>query len=163
MTEHTSQCPFVYEDGERCADFEGHEAYNMACGHLRPTKTEPEPTPVPHRLQRVASPLRSIAAIAVALSAGMMGSSRSPSRPRLEPMPLPISPEEEEERRMMRSSTYGRAGSQPLPRAFYSSRLMPGEDLVSTFDAAQKRARDEAALQAAKEKRERKAKKRRGG
>jgi len=64
------------------------------------------------------------------------------------------------------SSMYGRVGgAQPVPRAFYSERPLPGDDapsLVEEFDDSMRRQRDLTALRDAREKRDRKNKKRQG-
>ncbi len=173
------RCRFHYEDGEQCADDEGHEEYAMACGHLRnaPPRLAPEPERKPAMIR---NPMRSLATLAIAMSAGLMGMGR-PESPRLPPLPpkdpLPGSPEDKEAyrkllhepkksipiddpeaRRIHRSSTYGRSfdhildpwGGGPLP------------EMDTLLRQAEKRASDERHLRAAQEKRERRAKRRRG-
>lgn len=170
MLEGPVRCPFVYEDGEQCADNEGHEEYAMACGHLRMApRSEPRPVVVEGPRARHVAPLGRMAAIAMVLAAGMGHMPGAPSRPRLDPLPPP--PDPEAIRKVRASSMYGRVGgAQPVPRAFYSGRLLPGEDpaengrsLVDEFDRSMQRQRDLEALRLAAEKRERKAKKRKGG
>ncbi len=155
-------CPFVYEDGRKCADKLGHEEYALNCGHLPPAPdTLPEPKvqrPYGRRMPALAS---------VAMAAMLLGGmAPPPPRRELDPLPRPIEDEPPPlPTKMMGSTPYGRMGVQPLPRAFYSSRLMPGEDpfeLQGLLNQAEKRASDQRHLTAAEEKRARKARKRLG-
>lgn len=103
--------------------------------------------------------------LALATSALMAASVQSPPRRGLPPLPPPR-PEDEPPHPCegkAYSGPYGRPGKAPIPRAFYSSRLLPGEDeLKSLVAQGEKRASDERHLTTAEEKRARKARKRLG-
>ncbi len=159
-------CPFVFLDGERCADKEGHEEYAMALGHLRPAPpTLPEMRPVliedpsPRRF-RPGSAVGRMAIIAIAMSAGL-ASIEAERRP---PPPPPPDPEEEARLRakIRASSLYGRLGEQPMPRAFYTLEKDEGPSMSQLLDMGEKRLSDQRHLTAAEEKRARKARKRLG-
>ena len=164
----TSQVSWSHDDLYACLNFSECDVRRSA---MREPTPPPEPRPVSvepreDRQARRIAPLGRMAAIAMVLAAGMGHSPGAPSRPRLDPLPPP--PDPEAVRKIRASSMYGRVGgAQPMPRAFYSSRLMPGEDpaedMRSLLNRAEKFASDERHLTAAEEKRMRKAKKRRDG
>jgi hypothetical protein len=163
MSEETKpKCPFVFEDGRPCVDVVGHEEYALNCGHLPPPPPPFDaPRPVRHPLGR-----RSPLVVAVAAMAMLTAGIDTPRRRELPPPP-PLPPDFNGPpplpTKTKGSSGYGRPGTQPIPRAFYSSRLLPGEDeLQSLLDQGEKRASDQRHLTAAEEKRARKARKRLG-
>lgn len=162
------KCPYVFPDGRVCTDEEGHEEYALNCGHLPAPYPPDEPVvrPVGRPLGRKTPLVVAIAAMAM-LS---MGIEDAPRVVRADPKPPPPVPPDPDgpppiPTKIQANSRYGRVGTQPLPRAFYSSRLMPGEDpseMGSLLAQAEKRTSDQKALAAAEEKRARKARKRLG-
>lgn len=105
----------------------------------------------------------------VALTAAMLGTSEPMGRPRSPGLPpLPRNPEDPPPlpTKLKSGNPYGRLGTQPLPRAFHSSRLMPGEDpglpdLQKMLNQQEQADSDERHMTAAEAKRERKRIKRR--
>ncbi len=163
------KCPFVFADGRPCTDEEGHEEYALNCGHLPPPPVE-EPSPHTLRKMQMSSTYgRRMPALAAVAMVAMMGAGDPmgrPSAPRLPPLPPPPDAPPPLPTTMKARGRFGRSGgTQPLPRAFYSGRLLPGEDpgeIQGLLDQAEKRASDERHLTAAEEKRARKARKRLG-
>jgi len=141
-----------------CLNFSECDARRCAMQEPTPSPNAPEsPKETPsdrhtERLRRSSTYGRIMAVVTTVISAGKS----------LMPAPEPSLSSK------AKGSMYGRVGgAQPVPRAFYfySERPLPGGDapsLVEEFDDSMRRQRDLTALRDAREKRERKNKKRRG-